>query len=472
MSKKSSSIIGLIVLGVLAVVLGLLCTVTWYFPNSNYKSNSYASQIKLGLDLKGGIYAVYEANSEGVVDFNDKLTKTQDRLTAMLAESGYDAVITIEGGNRLRVEVPDVDNPSAVFKKIGDPCQVVFVVDGEIVMKGKDNLTGASAYYDSSTGGYAVSLEMTASGQGQFGQVTTEHNGKDMSIYLVYNEDYENFASTGDLVTTATINEPIFGNATITGSFTLEQAEDLATSIESGTFALALSLIESSTMPATLGEQALSTGLLAAAIGLALVIAFLIWRYRMFGVVATISLLIYAELMVFFLAALPWVQLTLPGIAGIILSLGMAVDGNVIIYERIKDEYKSGKSLLASYNVGFSKSVMSIVDGNVTTIIAAVILMLLGSGTIKGFGLTLLIGIILSMFTSLILNKFLVKSFINIVPENEKYYALARVANADQSTGVMGKTAEVEEVEVFEEVVSEEETPTQVEENIEEGGNE
>lgn len=485
MSKKSSSIIWLIVLGIAVVVFGLLCTVTWYFPGSNYKSNSYASQIKLGLDLKGGIYAVYEAKNEGVADFNDKLAKTQDRLTTMLTESGYDPVITVEGGTNLRVEVPDVDNPSAVFKKIGDPCQVVFVVDNEIVMKGKDNLTGASAYYDTQSGGYAVSLEMTASGQGEFGQVTTENNGKSMSIYLVYNEDYENFATTGELVTTATINEPIFGNATITGSFTQEQAEDLATSIESGTFALSLTLIESSTMPATLGDEALSTGLLAAGIGLLLVIAFLIWRYKLLGVVATISLVIYTELMVFFLAALPWVQLTLPGIAGIILSLGMAVDGNVIIYERIKDEYKTGKSLIASYNAGFNKAVVSIVDGNVTTIIAAIILMILGIGTIKGFGLTLLIGIVLSLFTSLILNRFLVKSFINIAPESDKAFALVRAGDvAEVSTKTVDElveeeTEEVEAEEIVEEPVEVEaieeevELAEEVEENNqEEGGNE
>ena len=253
-----------------------------------------------------------------------------------------------------------------------------------------------------------------------------------MSIYLAYDtniavgDKITDYAESTQLVTTASINEAIYGNATITGNFDKETVENLATQIASGTFELTLSLIESSTMPATLGEQALNTGLVAGAIGLLIVILFLIWRYRLFGVVATISLAIYTELMFFFLAALPWVQLTLAGIAGIILSLGMAVDGNVIVYERIKDEYKAGKSLLASYHAGFSKAFSSILDGNITTVIAAISLLIFGAGTIKGFGLTLLIGIILSMFTSLLLNRFLVKAFVTLIPEGEKCFYLKR----------------------------------------------
>jgi predicted RND superfamily exporter protein len=177
-------------------------------------------------------------------------------------------------------------------------------------------------------------------------------------------------------------------------------------------------------MPASLGERALSTALFAGLLGLIIIVLFLIWRYRLLGLVATLSLVLYSELMLFFLAAIPWVQLTLAGIAGIILSIGMAIDGNVIIYERMKEEYASGKSLMASYHAGFSKATSSIIDGNVTTILAAVILLIFGMGSIKGFGLTLLIGIVLSLFTSLLLNRFLAKALFTIVDEGSQNAAL------------------------------------------------
>jgi len=434
MTKKTSSIVKLAIVAVVVIIGALLTFCSWRVPGTYYNFNSFASSIKLGLDLKGGIYAVYEADSNGVNNFSERLGQTQDRLTGLLTEKGYDPTITTEGTNKLRVEVPDVSDPSSIFELIGKPCQVVFVVDDEVVMNAKDKLTGANARYTAQSGsaGYLVELQFTSAGKNEFGSVTGANVNKQMSIYLSYDKNIKvgdkitDYSDNVQLVTTATINEAIYGNATITGDFDQETVENLATQIASGTFELTLSLIESSTMPATLGEQALATGLVAGAIGLLIVIAFLIWRYRLFGVVATISLAIYTELMFFFLAALPWVQLTLAGIAGIILSLGMAVDGNVIVYERIKDEYRSGKSLLASYHAGFSKAFSSILDGNITTVIAAISLLIFGAGTIKGFGLTLLVGIILSMFTSLLLNRFLVKAFVNLVPEGEGIFALKR----------------------------------------------
>ena len=432
MTKKTSSIVKLAIVAVVVIIGALLTFCSWYVPNTYYKFNSFASSIKLGLDLKGGIYAVYEADSEGVNNFNERLTQTQNRLTDLLTEKGYDATITTEGNNKLRVEVPDVSDPSSIFELIGKPCQVVFVVEDKVVMNAKDKLTSANPRFSPQDGTYLVELDFTAEGKNEFGAVTSANVNKQMSIYLSYDPNIQvgdaitDYSDNVQLVTTANINEAIYGNATITGNFAQEDVENLATQIASGTFELTLSLIESSTMPATLGEQALSTGLLAGAIGLLMVIAFLIWRYRLFGVVATISLAVYSELMFFFLAALPWVQLTLAGIAGIILSLGMAGDGNVIVYERIKDEYRAGKSLMASYHAGFSKAFSSILDGNITTVIAAISLLIFGAGTIKGFGLTLLVGIILSMFTSLLLNRFLVKAFVDLVPEGEAAFSLKR----------------------------------------------
>lgn len=434
MAKKTSSIVKLAVVAVVVIIGAILTFCSFYIPGTYHKFNSFASSIKLGLDLKGGIYAVYEADSSGVNNFDERLTQTQSRLSDLLTEKGYDATITTEGGNKLRVEVPDVSDPSSIFELIGKPCQVVFVVDDLVVMNAKDKLIGANAMYSTQSGstGYLVQLEFNGEGKEEFYSVTGANVNKAMSIYLSYDSNVKvgdsisAYSGSTQLVTTANVNEAIYGNATITGDFDQEMVENLATQIASGTFELSLDLVESSTMPATLGEKALETGLIAGLIGLLIIVAFLIWRYKLLGLVATISLAIYTELMFFFLAALPWVQLTLAGIAGIILSIGMAVDGNIIVYERIKDEYRAGKSLLASYHAGFAKAFSSIFDGNITTIIAAISLLVFGAGTIKGFGLTLLVGIILSMFTSLLLNRFILKSFVDLIPNGEKCFSLVR----------------------------------------------
>ena len=206
----------------------------------------------------------------------------------------------------------------------------------------------------------------------------------------------------------------------------VQAAYDLASRITSGMFEIKLILAESSTVPPSLGEQALTLGVIAGIIGVVLVMIFLMWRYRLFGVVASIALILYTELMLFFLAVLPWVQLTLPGIAGIILSIGMAVDGNVVIYERIRDEYANGKSILAAVHAGFKKATVAIFDSNITTIIAAIVLLIFGSGSISGFGVTLLVGIILSLFTSLVITRILCKCFVNLNNTNPKLYNLKR----------------------------------------------
>ena len=229
----------------------------------------------------------------------------------------------------------------------------------------------------------------------------------------------------------------------------IEAAQNLADQITSGQFEVKLSLLESSTISPTLGEKALLCCIIAGVLGLALVMAFLIVRYRMLGVVASIALLLYADLMLLFLAILPWVQLTLPGIAGIILSIGMAVDANVIIYERIKDEFRNGKSMLASSHAGFKKATKAIIDSNVTTIIAAVVLLIFGTGSIQGFAIALLVGIILSLFTSMLITRKLVKYFIAVMPDKPSYFSLIRSKNYENLKA--SESAVPEEVEVTEE---------------------
>ncbi len=424
--KKKSSIIKLTLIGV-ALAIGIVLSVfSFKLPFGFYNYKSFASSIKLGLDLKGGIYAVYDTNSDGVDNFQSKLEGTQSRLQDLLVDKGYsEAVVTIEDNTRLRVEVPDVDDPKSIFTLIGKPAQLLFYLgddnSSEPFMSGK-NVVSAEGYYDSQQAKPVVSLVLDDEGRKAFGKVTTDNVGKNITIYSVTEGE------DPSIVSQAKINEGITtGRAQITMSGSdATAAKELATQIMSGTFDVELTLLSSDVISPTLGEQALKLGIIAGAIGLFLVVAFLIWRYRLFGVVAAIALAIYAVLMLFFLAVFPWVQLTLPGIAGIILSLGMAVDGNVIIYERIRDEYAAGKSILASLNAGFKKAMVAIFDSNITTVIAAIVLIIFGTGTISGFGVTLLIGILLSMFTSLLVTRGLCKYFTAINSTNAKAYGLKR----------------------------------------------
>ena len=424
--KKKSSIVKLTLIGV-ALAIGIVLSVfSFKLPFGFYNYKSFASSIKLGLDLKGGIYAVYDTNSDGADNFQSKLEGTQDRLQSLLVSKGYsEAVVTIEDKTRLRVEVPDVDDPKAIFELIGQPAELKFYLGenntGDMFMTGEEVIS-AEGYYDSQQGKPVVSLTLTDEGREKFGEITKKNVGKMISIYS------ETKGESPVLVSSAKINEPITtGRAQITMSGTdATAAKELATKIMSGTFDVELTLLSSDVISPTLGEQALKLGIIAGAIGLLLVVAFLIWRYRLFGVVAAVALGIYAVLMLFFLAVFPWVQLTLPGIAGIILSLGMAVDGNVIIYERIRDEYAAGKSILAAVNAGFKKAMVAIFDSNITTVIAAIVLIIFGTGSISGFGVTLLIGILLSMFTSLLVTRGLCKYFTAINSTNAKAYGLKR----------------------------------------------
>lgn len=418
--KKTSSIVKLSIIGGLLIIGIVLSFCSFNFGLTKY--NSFASSIKLGLDLKGGVYAVYEAGNTSAEDFDSAMEGTKTRLQNLIVSKGYsEATVVREGTTRLRVEVPDVDNPTEIFQIIGKPAEVEFVLDEtkEVVITGSEHVLKASAgYYEGSP---VVELSLNSDGAKKFGDATTNNVGKTMSIIVkVEGEDPKTISSPN--IESAITN----GKAIINGMESYDSAKDLADQIMSGTFDIPLSLKESATISATLGDRALMLGLIAGAVGLILVMAFLCFIYRAFGGVASFCLLIYTVLMLFFLAVLPWVQLTLPGIAGIILSLGMAVDANVVIYERIKYEYRNGKSIMASTHAGFKKATIAIVDSNVTTIIAAVLLLIFGTGSIKGFALTLLIGIILSLFTSLFVTRKVVKYVIALNSTDPKLYNLKR----------------------------------------------
>lgn len=417
--KKKSTIVKLAIIGVLLILGAIFAFCPMQFGLYDY--NPFINQISLGLDLKGGVYAVYQATNTDTDSFESKMDGTRLSLENLLVSQGYsEATVVREGTNKLRVEVPDVENTRELLEIIGEPAQVAFILDNtqETVITGED-VVKATAFYSATDGGYVVSLNLTPDGQTKFYNATSANIGQTMSIVVTIDEQ-------SNTISTATINSAISNNAIISGNFTAESSEELANQIMSGTFDVQLELRESQTISPTLGNNALKYGLIAGIVGFVLIVAFICYIYRMLGVGAAIALLLYTIVYLFFLAVLPWVQLTLPGIAGILLSIGMAVDANIIIFERIKDEYRNGKSIMASYHAGFKKAMFAILDSNVTTIIACVLLLLLGTGSVKGFALTLLVGVILSLLSALLLSRIIVKYFINLNSYNDKLYNLKR----------------------------------------------
>lgn len=419
--KKKSSIIKLSIIGVVLIIGIVLSFCSFDVGLETYKS--FGGGISLGLDLKGGVYAVYEAVDDDKENLDSRMEGTKTMLLNLLVNKGYpEATIVKEGTSRLRVEVPDVDNPREIFSIIGKPASIRFVLDdtNEEVING-DHIVSAVPGYSAQDGGHLVQLELNGEGGEKFAKATADNIGKTMSIWVKVEGEEEQKISSPKIESAIS-----GGRAVINGMSDQEEAKRLADQIMSGTFEVKLALLESSTVSPTLGEQALFYGVIAGVIGLLLVIAFLCGVYRLLGVTASISLLIYGVLMLFFLAVLPGVQLTLPGIAGIILSLGMAVDANVVFYERMKYEYKNGKSISASTYAGFKRATMAIIDSNVTTIIAGVMLFIFGTGSIRGFAVTLLLGIILSLFTSMLVTRFLVRCFVNICNDRPGLYGFKR----------------------------------------------
>lgn len=426
--NKPTAIKRFIFIGIFLVLGFVLAFASFDIPFTHYTYNGFANSIKLGLDLKGGVMAVYEATEkEGESgDFDQKLLATKTRITQMITEEYSEAVVTIQQGNRIRVEVPDVSDPETVFELIGQPASLEFKAeedsDGHIheaYLTGENIVNAYASQQQTSSGTYeyGVSIEFDAAGAQAFYELTQQQVGSQIYIYR-----------NGELFSAPTVNEAISGGKTfISGSMdTFQEAEEFATQILSGTFSLDLTLLENTVVSATLGVDALKYGLIAGGVAILLIFAFMIWRYRMMGLMASIALCFYVILMLFFLQALPFVQLTLAGIAGIILSIGMAIDGNIIIFERVKEEYAAGKRINQSIRSGFRRSLSAILDSNITTIVVSLILVLLGTGSIRGFAITLLIGTVLSMFTALVVTRGLLMTYYPLNSNRAKPYNLKR----------------------------------------------
>ena len=369
--------------------------------------------ISQGLDLRGGVSAVYEAQDEGQSDFASLLSGTMAVLRNRLTNQGFtEATVTQQGTNRIRIEIPDVDDPNEILNIIGQPAHLEFkTADGETIMDGSAVVSAEMGYLE---GQPVVQFTLNDEGAAAFATATAENVGSTISIEL-----------DGEVISAPTVNQAITGGqGYIEGNFTAESAQQLAMLIQSGALPLDIEQIEVRTISATLGEDALSTSMTAAVIGVLLVIAFMLVIYRLPGVMASLALLIYILIDLFLLAVIPGVQLTLPGIAGIVLSIGMAVDANVIIFERMKEEMRAGKTVRASVESGFKRAFSAILDSNITTIIAGLVLMIFGAGTIKGFAITLTIGVVCSMFTAVVVTRFLLRQMVGLNFTNHRLYGV------------------------------------------------
>ena len=376
--------------------------------------NGSAEEINLGLDLEGGVSITYAPNKEDPtsVEIQDTLYKLQLRLD----EYGYtEGEVYLEGSSRINVDIPGVKNADQVLLEMGKPGKLAFIDGDEVTWLTGADVKNAEPGTDTSgiTRDYVVHLEFTPDGVAKFAEATTKNVGK--PLYIFYNDEP---------LLAPTVNEPILnGQAVINNMGSLETASQLAANIRIGALPLELVELRSNVVGAKMGQDAIQTSILAGLIGISLVFLFMIGFYRLPGFVASIALIFYASLMIVSLSIFN-VTLTLPGIAGIILSIGMAVDANVIIFSRIKEEIGSGKTLKASVKSGFKKATSAIVDGNATTLIAAIVLYIMGTGTIKGFAITLMIGIAVSMFTSLIVTRLLLSSLVGLGLKDKKLYGV------------------------------------------------
>lgn len=396
-----------------------------YFGIGDASKSGSASDIKLGLDLAGGVSITYETvdPNPNEQDLTDTVYKLQKRVETYSTE----AEVYKEGGNRIAVEIPDVSDANAILEELGTPGSLEFLdaTNYQALCEGKDyttlltgiDLKSATAYTDTqstTTSKYGVQLQFTDDGTTKFAEATSANIGK--NIYIIYDHNYEKPIST------ASVNQKIDGgNAVIEGLDDRNEADNLATYIRIGSIPCELKEISSNVVGAKLGVDAIHTSIMATIIGLLIIFAFMIVLYRVPGFVASISLIIYTSI-VLVLVSVYEITLTLPGIAGIILSIGMAVDANIIIYSRIKEEIGDGKTIENAIHLGFHKAMSAIVDGNVTTLIAAAILAFKGSGSVKGFAQTLAIGVVVSMFTAIILSRTMIKLLYNFGVKNPKLY--------------------------------------------------
>lgn len=379
--------------------------------------------LKLGLDLKGGVMVRLQA--QGSATDRDIAQVIEIMRTRVDSLGVTEPVIQREGSDRILIEIPGIEDPESAINLIGKTALLEFkTMDGEVILTGKD-LVEAQEAKDPQSGKAYIGLKFNAEGTKKFAEATARlvneypdedgqrSEGRHIAIYL-----------DGQMIQNPYVQESIpSGEASISGGFeTLEDARSIALLLRSGALPVPVEIIENRSVGPTLGAESITKSLQAAIWGLAAIMLFMLFFYRVPGIIANLSLVLYALLLLGILLAIK-ATLTLPGIAGFLLSIGMCVDANILIYERIKEELRNGKSLRAAIDAGFSRAFTTIFDSNVTTLIAAAVLFFVGSGTIKGFAVTLSIGILCSMFTAITFTRFVLKALVDSgLVKNTKLY--------------------------------------------------
>lgn len=368
------------------------------FAVFGYYIKPLSLSIKQGLDLQGGTHIVLQAvdTPEAKVD-EDAVLRVMQIIERRVNELGLtEPIVQRQGERRIIVELPGINEPEKAIDMIGKTAMLEFQDEsGQTVLTGKD-LKNAQAQIDQTRN--LVSLEFSDEGGKKFADLTAKNVGKTIAILL-----------DKQVLTTPVVQEMITGGkAVITGNRSIEEAQHLAILLRSGSLPVKVDILETRSVGPTLGQDAKDKSVVAFSIGIGAVVLFMLLFYRLSGFIANTALMVYVLLVLLSMKLLN-ATLTLPGIAGIILSIGMAVDANVLIFERFKEEYRSGKTLRAAMSAGFDRAFATILDSNLTTLIAAAVLFFLGTSTVKGFAITLGLGIMISMFTAVTVNKFLLK---------------------------------------------------------------
>jgi len=411
MEKSRRSVITLCVLLVCMVVIGTLALTGARFGwGGRYRLKPWGEAISLGLDLRGGVYTVYRGIDNGEESFDTLMNDTIRVLTNRLDAQGYtEATIVRQGTDRIRIEVPNLQDPLDILDVIGTPAVLQFIdEDGNIVMEGKHVKTASPRLIDNSRP--VVLFELTDEGRTLFAEATAANLGRKISIKI-------DKRTISEPVVNTVIND---GTAYIEGMSSVQEAQQIAMLIQTGALPLEVEQLEMSSISATLGAEALDRFVLAGAIALILIWLFMFWRYKFCGLVADIALGLYL-IILFFILAIIDIQVTLPGVLGILLGIGMAVDANIIIFERIYEEAHKGRPLHAASRAGFTSAMSTILDSNIITLIAAFVLMIFGTGILKGFANTLAISVAVSMFSAVVITRFLFRIFINIINKPDLY---------------------------------------------------
>lgn len=418
MSGKNISIL----LGVWVMIAVISFAALFGITSNGVGIKSIADTMKLGLDIEGGVVLVYEAKTDLK---GAELKALMDQIKAVMEkrinEMGLtEPKVSVSGTNRIRIELPGVEDANAAIQQVGKTAKLEFALAnpgvmmqegmvfdtsmGEVMLTGNDIKN--SQFVADQQGKPAVSLEFDKEGGVKFAEMTTmASQGGGLQIGIILD---------GKIISAPRADHTIpDGNAQITGNFSTEEASGLSALIRGGALPAELIEVQTSVIGPTLGKDSLANAVKAAQIGFVLVMLFMIGYYRMPGVVASISLLLYASLVLFIMVGLG-ATLTLPGVAGIVLSVGMAVDANVIIFERIREDLREGKTIRAAVVSGYHKAMRTILDSNITTIIAAVVLYFMGEGPIRGFAVTLMIGITTSMFTAIVISQIQMTQIIHI----------------------------------------------------------